>query len=252
MIEIKIDNEVTAKPEVKDEASTLKDDKEWTPQQNRPRHRLEERNRSFLENLREGPYITHNVLITHAEFLKSANKDAALRVYRIFPTGGGYNYCGDIFALITWYFIVVFIITAIPLACFCENSMLNISNAIILTIILMYHLVAIYGVTKNKKKFRRAAYIAETPADKYLGLQNHFEDVSLDGVLDTSFLNSLQKQKIVTMLSERKGASMLVMLCTKSYWKNRVIAPTICLSLTAILCLIGIFVQVVTLGHIET
>lgn len=54
MIEIKIENEVTAKPEVKDEASTLKDDKEWTPQQNRPRHRLEERNRSFLENLREG------------------------------------------------------------------------------------------------------------------------------------------------------------------------------------------------------
>lgn len=62
------------------------------------------------------PYITHNVLITHADFLKSTNKDKDLTLYRIFPTGGAYNYIGDVVALLTWYFVVVFIIAAIPVS----------------------------------------------------------------------------------------------------------------------------------------
>jgi len=60
------------------------------------------------------PYITHNILISHADFLKTSNKDKELNLYRIFPTGGGYNYIGDIVALIVWYFVVVFIIVSIP------------------------------------------------------------------------------------------------------------------------------------------
>jgi hypothetical protein len=60
------------------------------------------------------PYITHNILISHANFLKTSNKDKELNIYRIFPIGGGYNYIGDIVALIVWYFVVVFIIVSIP------------------------------------------------------------------------------------------------------------------------------------------
>ena len=59
------------------------------------------------------PYITHNLLISHGDFLKTSNKDKELNLYRIFPTGGGYNYIGDIVALIVWYFVVIFIIVSI-------------------------------------------------------------------------------------------------------------------------------------------
>ena len=53
-------------------------------------------------------------MISHANFLKTSNKDKELNIYRIFPIGGGYNYIGDIVALIVWYFVVVFIIVSIP------------------------------------------------------------------------------------------------------------------------------------------
>ncbi|XP_052098458.1 uncharacterized protein LOC127733155 [Mytilus californianus] len=218
----------------------------------RPRHRLEIKKRGHLDNIREGPYITHNVLITHADFLKSTNKDKDLTLYRIFPTGGGYNYIGDIVALVTWYFVVVFIVASIPIACYCENKVINIANAIVLCIILIYHIIALYAVTKNRKKFRRAWFVTETSAEKYMGLQNYFVDVSIDNALELHFVNNGQRQKIITMLSNKQVRSMLLMLCTKSYWRSRVVDPIICLSVTSCICLIGMFVQIITLRVLGT
>lgn len=213
----------------------------------RPRHRLEVKNRGHLENIREGPYITHNLLISHGDFLKTSNKDKELNLYRIFPTGGGYNYIGDIVALIVWYFVVIFIIVSILLACYCENKIVNVTNSIVLCVIMMYHIIAVYAVIKNRKKFRRACYIAETSADKYMGLQNYFVEVTIDNASEQHFINSSHRQKIITTLSNKKEKSMLMMLCTKSYWRNRVIDPIICLSVTSVISFVAIFVQIITL-----
>lgn len=172
------------------------------PDEGSPRHRYEIKNRGHLDSIREGPYITHNVLITHANFLKTTNEDNKLTVYRIFPSGGGYNYIGDIIALVTWYFIVVYVIAVIPIACYCETKLVNIINTIVLCIIMMYHIIAVYGVTKNRKKFRRASYVIEVSANKYMGLQNYFIDVTASNVSEHNFINSTQRQKILLTLSK--------------------------------------------------
>ena len=59
--------------------------------------------------------------------------------------------------------------------------------------------------------------------------------------------NNIICYAIVRIFFYISARSMVLMLCTKSYWKNRVTAPVICLSVTAVLSLIGIFVQIVTL-----
>lgn len=57
MIEIEIENEVTPNQELKEEIPEFHEDGEIAAsQQNQkgPRHRLEVKNRSYLENIREG------------------------------------------------------------------------------------------------------------------------------------------------------------------------------------------------------
>lgn len=64
------------------------------------------------------PYIVHNVLVNHVEFLKEVNCEDEPRVFRIFPFGGSYRTAGDVIALITWYFMVVYPCVAIPVSIF--------------------------------------------------------------------------------------------------------------------------------------
>lgn len=213
----------------------------------RPSHRLEIRDKGPLESVREGPYICHNTLITHTEFLKSTNSIKEPRVYRILPTGGARSNIGDIFALLTWYLLCVYSISAIPIACYCENAVINITNAAILSMLLMYHIIAIYAITKNRKKIRRMLCVAETTAERYQGFQNYFFDVLSDNNEQLTLLNLKQRRKLQQEIVIRRGKPMVVMLSTKSYWRDRVILPIICLIVLAVLSLIGMVVQLETM-----
>lgn len=50
----------------------------------------------------------------------------------------------------------------------------------------------------------------QTSAEKYMGLQNYFVDVSIDNALELHFVNNGQRQKIITMLSDKQGIVSLI------------------------------------------
>ncbi|XP_033737078.1 uncharacterized protein LOC117325187 [Pecten maximus] len=217
----------------------------------RPSHRLEVRDRAALVNFREGPYICHNTLVTHAEFLKAANDAKEPRVFRVLPVGGANSNIGDVFALVTWYFLCVYSCCVIPIACYCENTVINIVNTTVSCVLLMYHITAIYAITKNRKKVRRMLCLAETTADRYQGYQNYFFDVRSNNTEQLSFLNLKHRRKLQQEIVIRQGKGMVVMLCTKSYWRSRIIYPIVCLSVLSVLSLIGVIVQLETMKRIS-
>ncbi|XP_069127441.1 uncharacterized protein [Argopecten irradians] len=216
----------------------------------RPNHRLELRDKGPLVSFREGPYICHNTLVTHAGFLKVTNDVKEPRVFRILPVGGAGSNVGDVIALVTWYFLCVYSCCVIPIACYCENTIINIVNAAILCVLLMYHIIAIYTITKNRKKFRRILYIAETSADRYQGYQNYFFDVRSNNTVQLSFLNLKHRRKLQQEIVKRQGKGMVVMLCTKSYWRSRIIYPIVCLTVISVFSFVGIIVQLETMRRI--
>ncbi|XP_060065282.1 uncharacterized protein LOC132545604 [Ylistrum balloti] len=216
----------------------------------RPSHRLEIRDKGPLTSFREGPYICHNTLIAHAEFLKAANDVKEPRVFRVLPVGGASSNIGDVFALVTWYFLCVYSCCVIPIACYCENTVINITNAAILCVLLMYHIIAIYTITKNKKKLRRMLFLAETTADRYQGFQNYFFDVRSNSTDQLTFLNLKHRRKLQQEIAVRQGKGMVVMLCTKSYWRSRIVYPVICLAILSVFSLVGVIVQLETMKRI--
>lgn len=215
----------------------------------RPKHRLEVKERGRFENIREGPYIVHNVLVNHVEFLKFVNQENEPRVFRIFPFGGSHRAAGDVIALITWYFMVVYPCVAIPIACYCDNRLVNIGNSVALCVLAMYHLVAIYIIIKNKKKLKRMWYTAITTAERYIGLENYFTDITMENKEDLHIVNTHQRQTILKKLNFISDRRVVIMLCTSSYWKSRVIDPVLCLSFLTALCIAGIIVQLETMDY---
>ncbi|KAJ8305997.1 hypothetical protein KUTeg_016542 [Tegillarca granosa] len=168
----------------------------------RPKHRLEVKERGRFENIREGPYIVHNVLVNHVEFLKFVNQENEPRVFRIFPFGGSHRAAGDVIALLTWYFMVVYPCVAIP-----------------------------------------------TTAERYIGLENYFTDITMENKEDLHIVNTHQRQTILKKLNFISDRRVVIMLCTSSYWRSRVIDPVLCLSFLTALCIAGIIVQLETMDY---
>ena len=84
------------------------------------------------------------------------NTMLSIPVYLSVSTVINYTWCG-----LVKTFLSVSTCILLQLACYCENKIVNVTNTIVLCFIMMYHIIAVYGVTKNRKKFRRACYIAE-------------------------------------------------------------------------------------------
>ncbi|XP_069127446.1 uncharacterized protein [Argopecten irradians] len=169
----------------------------------RPNHRLELRDKGPLVSFREGPYICHNTLVTHAGFLKVTNDVKEPRVFRILPVGGAGSNVGDVIALVTWYFLCVYSCCVIP-----------------------------------------------TSADRYQGYQNYFFDVRSNNTVQLSFLNLKHRRKLQQEIVKRQGKGMVVMLCTKSYWRSRIIYPIVCLTVISVFSFVGIIVQLETMRRI--
>ncbi|XP_061197695.1 uncharacterized protein LOC133205823 [Saccostrea echinata] len=213
----------------------------------RPSHRLELRVKGLVNNIREGPYITHNYLASHVRFLKKVNEEESHNVYRVLPFGGSFNSRGDVVALLVWYFMLIYAITAIPLACYCEDLSINICNIIILATMVVYHLTAIRLIFSNVKKLKAMWCTTLTTAEKYLGLQNYFIDVTTDNAKEIHCVATKQRQKIIQKMTNKNSKQVVVMLMTSSYLRSRLRDPVICLSVMAIFCLIGLVVQLETL-----
>lgn len=64
------------------------------------------------------PYITHNYIASHVQFLKKVNEGRGRKynLWRIFPLGGRFNSRGDVLALLTWYLMLVYAAVAIPVS----------------------------------------------------------------------------------------------------------------------------------------
>lgn len=223
-------------------------DEEYTPQI-RPTHRLELRVRGLVSNIREGPYITHNYIASHVQFLKKVNEGRGRQynVWRILPVGGKFNSRGDVLALLVWYLMLVYAAVAIPLACFCEVTSINIANLIVLAIMCVYHLTAIYLVISNMKKLKTLWCTTLTTADKYIGLQNYFIDITADNAKEIHCVTASQKTKIVQNMTNHRMNQVVLMLMTASYLRGRRRDPIICLSVLAVLCLVGLVVQLETM-----
>jgi hypothetical protein len=84
------------------------------------------------------------------------NTMLSIPVYLSVSTVINYTWCD-----LVKTFLSVSTCILLQLACYCENKIVNVTNSIALCFIMMYHIIAVYGVTKNRKKFRRACYIAE-------------------------------------------------------------------------------------------
>ncbi|OWF45976.1 uncharacterized protein LOC110456348 [Mizuhopecten yessoensis] len=222
-----------------------------TDLEERPSHRLEVRDKGSLASFREGPFIGHNTLVTHAEFLKVANYNQEPRVFRLLPVGGASNFIGDVFSLIIWYFMCVYSCCVIPIACYCDNTVINIANAAVLCVLLMYYIIGIYTITRNKTKLKRMLCVAETTADRYQGYQNYFFEVGSNNTEQLTFLNMKHRKKLRQEIVIRKGKGMVVMLCARSYWRSRIIYPIICLAVLSLFNLIGVIVQLETMKRVK-
>ncbi|KAK3091795.1 hypothetical protein FSP39_022676 [Pinctada imbricata] len=216
------------------------------------RHRMELRERGHLHNIRVGPYNSHNLLVTHAKFLRSTNDDPGPRVYRLFPFGGTFSLAGDIVGLLTWYLLLVYTVVTIPLACYCDVAQLNITNAVILAILCMYHICAIYFVFRNKAKLKKMWFIAKTTAKNYKGWQNSFLNVTPRDTKELQLLGTNQRQEVVQKMCAKRDRFAMLMLCAASYWRTSVIDPVICLSVLAVLSLTSIIVQIETIKYHTT
>ncbi|XP_048760122.2 uncharacterized protein LOC125669563 isoform X2 [Ostrea edulis] len=179
-------------------------DEDYT-KQIRPSHRLELRVKGVINHIREGPYITHNYLVSHVHFLRKVNEEKGLRVCRVLPFGGSFNIRGDIVALLVWYIMLVYAIVAIPLACYCEETSINICNVIILATMCVYHLIAIYVIFSNVKKLKAMWCTTLTTAEKYHGLQNSFIDVTADNAKEIHCIAASQRQKIVQNITNKNS-----------------------------------------------
>ncbi|XP_022318427.2 uncharacterized protein LOC111121430 [Crassostrea virginica] len=223
-------------------------DEENAPQI-RPTHRLELRVRGLISNIREGPYITHNYIVSHVRFLRKVNDEEGrpYNVCRILPVGGTFNTRGDVLALLVWYLMLVYAALAIPLACFCEENSINIANLIVLAIMCVYHLTAIYLIFSNMKKLQALWCTTKTTAEKYIGLQNYFMDITKDNTKEIHCVTPKQRKKIVQKMTNRKSNQVVLMLITSSYMRSRRRDPVLCLGVLALLCLVGIVVQLETL-----
>lgn len=64
------------------------------------------------------PYITHNYIASHVQFLKKVNEGRGRQynVWRILPVGGKFNSRGDVLALLVWYLMLVYAAVAIPVS----------------------------------------------------------------------------------------------------------------------------------------
>lgn len=64
------------------------------------------------------PYITHNYIASHVQFLKKVNEGRGRQynVWRILPVGGKFNSQGDVLALLVWYLMLVYAAVAIPVS----------------------------------------------------------------------------------------------------------------------------------------
>ena len=62
------------------------------------------------------PYVLHNHLIAHNEFLRKENGAEQPRTFRIFPTGGSNSGVGDVVALLAWFCVIIFPCVAIPVS----------------------------------------------------------------------------------------------------------------------------------------
>lgn len=64
------------------------------------------------------PYITHNYIASHVQFLKKVNEGRGRQynVWRILPVGGKFNSRGGVLALLVWYLMLVYAAVAIPVS----------------------------------------------------------------------------------------------------------------------------------------
>ncbi|XP_050402657.1 uncharacterized protein LOC126818974 [Patella vulgata] len=211
--------------------------------------KLEIKPTSRLVNILYGPFIKHNFLVHCGIILEKENGKFAAkeRFWHIFPTGGRYSIIGDAIAFLFWYIFLLYPFVAIAVGCFCRNQV-NIINAVILCIIMMYHLMTVFQITKNIKKFKRMWYISLIELKTYLGLQNVIYQVGVSDVDSLELIPCDKRKKITQKLCQHPDARVILMLCTRSFWSGCFLEPVVCLSLGAFSCLISALVQLETMN----
>ncbi|ESP05191.1 hypothetical protein LOTGIDRAFT_227866 [Lottia gigantea] len=204
-----------------------------------------------IYNYLNGPYLSHNFLIHCGGYLleeNGINDSKEWKIFwRIFPAGGRYSKVGDVISCAFWYLLIIYPFVTIGTGMYYGNKV-NIINAVILCLMLMYHLVSIFIIIKNTSKLKTMWCISKLNLEKYVGLENAIREVSKETIHNLDLIPFEKRKKITEKLYQLADASAVVMLCTKSFWKSCLIDPVVCVVCLASLNLIAVLVQLETMN----
>ncbi|XP_064613032.1 uncharacterized protein LOC135476830 [Liolophura sinensis] len=196
-------------------------------------------------NLLRGPYYQHNQLVRHAQKLKLENTESGPRYFRLLPLGGGYSIATDAAVFVIWLLVFVYPFAAIGTACFCRN-VVNIISAVILAMLITFHIGCMWLASKNWKKLKHSWYFTKIAMPNLFGMENRLTNITTETLNQTDHLNKSQKQIILTKLHSEKmeNGKVLVMIVSDVYWKTKVLDPIILLSVMATANLVSLILQI--------